>query len=163
MGSGQEWSSEDQRDIFILGYVQDDKSMGKINLPILTSTFSAKPLGCFIVLSASSMVNLNPSPAALYYPLGSEKAFIRFLLEVVDFLYFLCGTGRKRITKKKTEKQSQNDKTDSAMEMTVKNKAQIEAEKYIMSIVIRKVITGKVKVNPDKSKVQHVKKYKFEG
>ncbi|GKA17117.1 hypothetical protein Tco_0696954 [Tanacetum coccineum] len=58
MGSGQEWSSEDQRDIFILGYVQDDKSMGKINLPILTSTFSAKPLGYFIVLSASSMVNL---------------------------------------------------------------------------------------------------------
>ncbi|GKE05193.1 hypothetical protein Tco_1397211 [Tanacetum coccineum] len=34
------------------------KSMGKTNFPILTSTFSAIPLGCFIVMSASSMVNL---------------------------------------------------------------------------------------------------------
>ncbi|GKE82259.1 hypothetical protein Tco_1552259, partial [Tanacetum coccineum] len=34
------------------------KSIGKINLPILTSTFSAIPLGCFMVQSASSMVNL---------------------------------------------------------------------------------------------------------
>ncbi|GKA88075.1 hypothetical protein Tco_0809839 [Tanacetum coccineum] len=34
------------------------KSIGKINLPILTSIFSATPLGYFMVRSASSMVNL---------------------------------------------------------------------------------------------------------
>ncbi|GKB33168.1 hypothetical protein Tco_0872569 [Tanacetum coccineum] len=34
------------------------KSIGKINLLILTSTFSAIPLGCLMVQLASSMVNL---------------------------------------------------------------------------------------------------------
>ncbi|GKE02385.1 hypothetical protein Tco_1390368 [Tanacetum coccineum] len=58
MGSRQKWLTEDQGDIVILGMSKMIKSMGKINLPILTSTFLAIPLGCFIVLSASSMVNL---------------------------------------------------------------------------------------------------------
>ncbi|GJZ82335.1 hypothetical protein Tco_0647508, partial [Tanacetum coccineum] len=66
----------------------------------------------------------------------------------------------------KDEKQSQDDKTGLGMEKTVKDKAKSKPKSQSSQKVNRKVNWSKSKstqVNPDKSKSQHVKKYKFEG